>query len=67
MTATATRDLIRDIHDLTDEEIAQAMDHWAHLSELIVPLRKGERAAPEAGSEDGTAPPARAERLRGSG
>ncbi len=59
MSAMATRDLIRDIHDLTDEELAQAMDHWAHLSELIVPLRKDERAATAAAPKHVAAPPVR--------
>lgn len=38
-TATTTRDVIRDMNDMDDEELAAAFKRWLHLSELVAPWR----------------------------
>lgn len=42
--SAASRDVIRDIHDLDERERAAAYRRWVELSKLVAPLRPQERA-----------------------
>lgn len=42
-----TPDLIREIHDMDEHELATAFKRWVELSELVVPRREPDRTEPD--------------------
>lgn len=44
---TVARDLIQEIHDMDERELAAAFKRWVQLSELVAPRRDAEEVGPD--------------------